>query len=504
MKILIVDDSSTFRKIARRELEQEGYEILEARDGREALEQITSHPVDLVTLDVEMPEMDGYETCKNLRSREFAHRLHRKVESILPVIFITARDTLEERAKGFHAGAADFITKPFLPGELLASVHKILKPGNRFQGMNALVVDDSLPTRMILSQILGKRGVTVHTAENGREGLEILGTRMNEIDIVITDFFMPEMDGEELCERIRTDLNQKEIPILVLSGLSEKSTIIDLFKAGATDYLIKPFVKEELLARIEVHLNIRLLHKELNGKILELKKLNQMKNDFLSICSHDLRSPLTSILGFTDLLIQSGMDDQERRICLETIQSSGQFLLSLINDLLDLQRFQSAAGDLEMEPLSLAEIAKKSLASLSPLAALKYLDVKLDNHLPPALKVSGNSNALNQGLNNLLSNAIKFTPRQGTIRISLEMQGKEKIGISVIDSGVGIPQEKLPNLFKGWTKASQAGTDGEKGTGLGLAITHQIVKSHGGTLEVTSREGKGSVFRIVLPVESLE
>jgi two-component system, sensor histidine kinase and response regulator len=502
MKILVVDDSSTFRKIACEELKKGGFEVLEAKDGLEALDVIRAMPVDMVTLDVEMPNLNGYETCKQLRSDEFSALIPTKDASVLPVIFITSNDTLQEREKGFHAGAGDFITKPFLPGELLSSINRILKPENRFKGLNALVVDDSSTTRHIVKQSLHKQGMTVFEAENGQEALDLLASKLNEIDIIITDFFMPVMDGKELCRQVRTQLNQKEIPILFLSTLSEQSYILELFKAGASDYLIKPFTQEELLARMQVHLNNRLLNKELTGKVLELKRLSQMKDKFLAICSHDLRSPLNSILGFTQLLMTSSLTDEEKNESLDIIQSSGNFLLSLIDDILDLGRLQSATDDLEMEPLSVLRVIETCIQSFNQMFSIKNIDSQIKSEISAEVKVDGNENALIRVFNNLLSNAIKFTPKAGSIEVWVELYGEKQVALSIIDSGIGIPQEKIPYLFDMFSKTSQSGTEGEKGTGLGLSITKQIVEKHQGKIEVVSEEGKGSTFKILLPTIS--
>lgn len=502
MKILVVDDSRTFRKIARKELETAGYEIVEAADCKEALEKIISTPVNLVTLDVEMPCFDGFETCKKLRSAEFSRLIPWKIESALPIIFVTADDTLEARSKGFNAGAADFITKPFLPGELLSSINRILKPENRYKGLGALVADDSKPIRIIVSQALREMGMTVIEAANGKEAFDIFRDRMKEIDLIVTDYYMPEMDGRELCRKIRADLNHKGVPILFLSALSEREGILELFKAGATDYLIKPFVKEEFLARVKVHLHVRLLNRELHRRVQTLKKLSKLQDDFLTICSHDLRAPLTNIQGFADILLEENLDKEQSDQFLNVIKSSAQFLLSLINDLLELKRIQSDTEDMEMQPLVLCDAARASVNALQYMASVKNIDLELVDHTPEGAKISGDANSLLRIANNLLSNAIKFTPKDGWIKLTIEPHNNREIALSVIDSGMGIPEEKIPHLFEKFSRASQSGTEGEKGTGLGLSIVKQLVTKHGGTIEVSSRVGQGSTFKALFPILS--
>jgi len=496
-KILVVDDSSTFRAIALNELKDDDLEVFEAVDGKHALQLLAVNEFDLVTLDVEMPVLNGYETFQKLRSKEFLENSPYK-DSAPPVIFVTGYDTMDERRKGFDFGAADFITKPFVKGELLESAKRFLYPRNRFKELTALVAEDSQPVRMLLTDILNAEGMKVIAAENGKIAFDVFREKINEIDIVLSDLDMPEMDGLELCKKIRFDLNHKGVPIFLLSASTDKNDILELFRSGGTDYLSKPFPKEELLARLNVHLNSLLLNRELNRKVDELKKLGKVRDEFLAVCSHDMRGPIGNIKNIA-LMIKDGLiTGEEVDAFISTIADSSDFLLALINDLLDMGKMD---GELELEKkeLNLAEIARKSIVSLKEIAASKKIDLRVEIKDDADLMVNGNSVALTRIINNMLTNAVKFTPEDGNIEVSLEPLGDRELQLKVADTGIGIPEDKIPVLFEKYTKSSRLGTGGKKGTGLGLSIVKKLIEKHGGTIRVESELEKGTTFKVVLP-----
>lgn len=266
MRILIVDDSPITRKIIKLELSRGGYDFLDAGDGEEALKLAIAEKPDLITLDVDMPKLDGYETCKKIRDIEMESAPTNVARKRIPIIFITANDSPEGREKGFQVGATDFITKPFARGDLLTITDRILKAKNYLAGTTALIVEDSAILRHVVADILTRQGVTVHEAVDGVAGLEAAKEMGHHLDMIITDYHMPGMNGEELCARIRNELKLWEIPVIILSGVEDKALIVRLFKAGATDFLIKPFAIEELLARINIHLKLSLLNRELTQK----------------------------------------------------------------------------------------------------------------------------------------------------------------------------------------------------------------------------------------------
>ncbi len=255
--VLIVDDSSTMRAIIAKELEEDGYTVLTAENGMEALvmiEWLDKKP-DLITLDIDMPVMNGFEVCERLleKPKKPGENLHVGI----PIIFVSAKDTLENRRHGFQLGVTVFVSKPFQPHDLVKIVNNILFPPELFAGMTVLVIDDSSSVRRVIQMILMRIGVTVLSASNGLEAIQIIENFPGTLDLILTDYMMPEMRGDEVCKLIRQKQKLDQVPILVVSAFNEKDLVLSFFKSGATDYLCKPFIEEELIARVEIHLRAR-------------------------------------------------------------------------------------------------------------------------------------------------------------------------------------------------------------------------------------------------------
>jgi len=498
MKILIVDDSSLIRRMIRQDLDTDKYEVFEAHDGLEAIKMVEEIQPDLITMDVDMPNMNGYEAVQKIRTeiKLYAEGDKRQV----PIIFVTANDTVEGRKKGFEVGATDFIVKPFTKGEVSTTIEKLLNNKSGLRGQTALIAEDSKIPRLLLERVLKSEGVNCILAVNGKEAFDLFKKNEADIDIVITDFMMPVMNGDELCRKIRTETENRLVPIIFLSAMSEKKSILHIFKAGASDYIIKPFVKEELISRIKVHLESRILNRKLIGQVHELKRLGKLQDDFLAITSHDLRSPLTGILGFTELLLEDQELNDKHKEYLKNVMDSGAFLLDLINDILDLGRVQSENHDVVKSTLSVEEIINSTTNTIRHMATPKGINLEVENRCKKQPFILGEKGSLIRIFNNLLSNAIKFTPKNGSVKQRIEQEDENSVTISVIDSGIGISEDKIPLLFDRFSKISRLGTAGEKSTGLGMSITKELIDSHEGTIDVTSEVGRGSCFKVTFPL----
>jgi two-component system NtrC family sensor kinase len=230
--------------------------------------------------------------------------------------------------------------------------------------------------------------------------------------------------------------------------------------------------------------------------ITYLKELDRMKSEFVSTVSHDLRSPLTSIKGFADLLPTVGPLTEQQTYFLVKIQGSVETVNQMISDLLDLGRIEAEVR-MDMTPCNVAEIIEKAVAGQRDHAELKKLtlDVQVVPDLPPVL---GNALRLGQALSNLISNAVKYTPEGGHITVSVSLESSQ-VAITIEDDGIGIPQDDLPHVFDKFYRVDAPETEGIVGSGLGLSIVKTIIEKHQGRVWVCSEVGKGSVFTVVLP-----
>lgn len=241
---------------------------------------------------------------------------------------------------------------------------------------------------------------------------------------------------------------------------------------------------------------------ELRKSTENLVKLNETKDRFISIISHDLRTPFSSILGFTDLLSNDeDLTDEERKQYVKYIQDSSRSMLALVNSLLDWTRLQTGRIKFEPQKLSAAAIVESSVKSLSGAAIQKKIEITAS--VPESLSIFADKNLIMQVFNNLISNAIKFTPPGGNIWITAAHSETHRFVVfSVKDNGVGIKEENISKLFSVDTKFTSEGTSGEKGSGLGLSLVSEIIEKHGGKIWVESKYGEGSDFRFVLPIAS--
>jgi len=274
MRLLIVDDKRFIRTLIVEEVKKLNCEIAEAENGAQALKMVLEFKPDIIILDVKISDMSGFEVCSIIRKNE----LNDASEQRIPIIFISADDRLEIRNKAFEAGGTEYITKPFIRGEILSAIKRIRVQGNELQDLTALVVDDNKGCRLLVTKVLEKKGANVIEAENGVDALAILTEDKNrKIDLVVLDYEMPHMDGVQVCKKIRQKLGRKNLPVLFLTALSDRNSIVHLFKAGATDYLRKPFLQEELFARLTVHLRKKLLQKDLT-RMVQALKVHHAKN----------------------------------------------------------------------------------------------------------------------------------------------------------------------------------------------------------------------------------
>lgn len=339
MKILIVDDSKVSRMAIRKELEAGGNEIFEAVTGVDALEQIPIIKPHLITMDVHMPGLNGFETTARIRENSEKDPEKWPGHDQLPIVFITTDDTVEGRIRGFQSGATDFLTKPFSKGSLKSLVNHLLNPDLVYEGMTALLVEESPVMRKITSGILRLLGMEVITTGNGAEAFEIIKERRERLHLVCSGYHIPGMNGDELCVKTRTMLGLKDLPFIIMSSLEDEESILNVFRSGATDFIPKPFVKEIFLARINMHLEKQIANGEQRKRLEAMERFSFYQEALSRFTSEEFNSPLAEILSCADKVRSNGADADECVELAKNIRQSSQQMMALVNEMAMLNRF---------------------------------------------------------------------------------------------------------------------------------------------------------------------
>jgi signal transduction histidine kinase len=362
--------------------------------------------------------------------------------------------------------------------------------------MNILIADDDAAARKMVSQYLKKKGYNVFEASNGIETFTSI--LEHPINIAIIDWVLPGMDGIDVCRKIREKQKGNYVFIIMLTAKEEKQDLIEGFDAGVDEFIMKPVNLQELLARIKVGTRIVRLERKLIEKQRELTGNNEMKNKFIGIVAHDLRNPIISIRGFSELLIKDGNNfNEEQNEFLGIIHTTSRNMLAMINDLLDISRIESGNMQLTQKNGSLNKLILERIQLIQLQADKKHISIHKELSRIP--DVVFDEHRMGQAIDNLITNAIKFAPIGSSVYLTLKQDG-ELVKFSVTDEGPGIPREEQHLLFSEFHRLSIRPTGGETSTGLGLAIAKKIIEAHNGMIEFETQEGMGSTFSLVLPV----
>jgi len=387
-----------------------------------------------------------------------------------------------------------------------------------------LVVDDEPDLELLIHQKFRREmragELSFSYAANGLEALAAVG-RDPDIELVLSDINMPEMDGLALLGRLRT--LRPSLQTIVISAYGDMENIRAAMNRGAFDFLTKPIDFEDLkitvrktlsyigelkkLARAEKEkrdAEKRALEEEQKARkaqqqmIAHLHKMDQLKDQFLANTSHELRTPISGIIGIAESLMSNGKNmDEAARVSLAMVVDSGRRLTSLVDDILDFSKMESGDLNMDIKPLNLSQAIQSVLALCYPLVEGRpvTLECKITDQLPTIL---ADPNRLQQILFNLLGNAIKFT-KTGSISISAQTLEKE-VEVTVSDTGIGIPEDRLDEIFSSFRQLENSATRIHGGVGLGLAITRKLVEMNGGLITVDSVLEKGSHFHFTLPI----
>jgi len=482
-KILVIDDEMVIREGCTRVLQKEGHEVETADNGELGLEKMSKAPADVVLLDLMMPGIDGFEVLENIRARW--------PETF--VIIITGFATVEKAVQAMKNGAFDFLAKPFNPDYLRIVVSRALGQKKLTDEAEQLRVEKQLGLAAIMTERSRLRTI-INCMESGvlvvdRDQTVLLHNpnliRMLEIQ---TD----PMIGKPLTDGV-TNL---ELCNMVQEVCIDGKTVSKEFAYGeiGQGYLrahCAPVQREDgkVLGSVTVFEDLS-----------ALKKVDQLKNDFVAMVSHELRAPLASVEQMAYVL-QGGLAGdvgEKGQHLIERILVRTKELLQLVRNLLDLSRIETGMLVQNMDPVDIPELIEGVIEMVRPQAEAKNQTLTFNADEACECTIGDHDNLLGV-FNNIISNAVKYTPENGNIDIRIKSDGSF-IKVDVKDSGVGIPSEDLSRVFDKFYRV-KGKTRGITGSGLGLSVAKSIVEAHRGTVQVQSEENVGSQFSVALPVQ---
>jgi signal transduction histidine kinase len=359
-----------------------------------------------------------------------------------------------------------------------------------------LNVNDRDVSRYVNEQMLERAGFAVVSVENGMAALERV---KDNIDLVLLDIRLPDVDGYEICRRIKADRDTANVAVLLSSATfvttSNKVTGLD---SGADGYLAQPFEQTELLATIRSLLRTRAAERRASALANELRHAITVRDEFLAMLGHELRNPIGAITTALHLVRENHSEVALAKY-LPILDRQVKSLTHLVDDLLDVARVTQGKITLNRQVVDLREVLDRCRESIGAevLGASHAVSIEIEG---PSTFVDGDPVRLEQIVTNLVTNAVKYTPRGGHVRISLSHDGASAI-LVVRDTGIGMDEKTLARVFDVFAQGKQGLDRSRGGLGLGLTVVRRLVELHRGTIRAESDgEGKGSTFTLTLPL----
>ncbi|WP_420402017.1 hybrid sensor histidine kinase/response regulator [Flagellimonas sp.] len=363
-----------------------------------------------------------------------------------------------------------------------------------------LAVDDEQLNLELLRFILERYNFEFEGTSDDDYFFELLETR--KPDLILLDVIMPRIEGFELCEKVKEFETYRDIPIIFLTGKVNVKDKIKGFEVGGVDYVTKPFNEQELVARIQTHVELVRAKNQIEKQAKNLQQSNDLKDRMFSIIGHDLRSPLSAAKLKMDFIMRGIIDPKADNFLDETVYDLLKTMdeaLNLLQNLLGWAKSESDQIQMIPEKLDLNDLGEQTFRLLKLGSDHKHIEMQ--NNIPAETFAFADNNMIKTVLRNIVSNAIKFTPVDGLIKLNGKTS-KDNIVIEIVDNGNGIPKEDIKKILNPNEHFSKLGTEKEPGTGLGLILCQNFVQKNGGALKIKSEVGKGSTFYFDLPIYS--
>ena len=507
VNILLVDDQPNNLLALESILSETGENLVTAQSGTEALRQLLHHDFAVVLLDVQMPDLDGFETANLIRERDRSRDT--------PIIFLTALSRSESHVfRGYELGAVDYIFKPFHPDILRSKVNvfvELFRKREAFKQQAHELARISKQNELILKAAAeGVFGVGLEGATTfvNPAAARMLGHQQSEIiGKEIHTLVHPVFSGVRTC-----DLEVCRLYAVVHGEPSYEEIEDTFFRADGTSFPVEfsasPMrdVEGDLLGSVITFRDVTerraAAHAaEAERRYREAEAQNRAKDNFLATLSHELRTPMTSILGWVQFLRSGHFDQSELDEALQTIESSARLQARLIDDMLDVSRIILGKFQVELNPTRISDIVEAALTTARPMAAENGVQLTWELNSRETI-VDADASRIQQVVQNLLSNAIKFTPEGKHVDLKLKRED-ETVQVVVTDEGEGIDPAFLPFVFDRLRQAE--GSNKRSGLGLGLAIARHIVELHHGEISAASDgPGRGARITVTLPVRAAD
>ncbi len=355
-----------------------------------------------------------------------------------------------------------------------------------------LVVDDDERNRLLIRAYLQDVARIVEAA-SGPEALQLLDE--NPVDLLLVDVMMPGMSGYALCREVRERTSGNVLlPVLMLTALTAQESRNAGLEAGADDYLQKPVNRHELRLRVAAFLKLREQDRLIRLQVEELRQLDALKDDLVSLMVHDLRNPLAAILAELDVLRREIPDEQLKEGALSA-HSAATRLREIVDDILQVRLLEEGKLSLSLQSCPISDIVEEAVAGVEPVAAEKGVSVAMALNGGPPLPVD--RKLVRRAVENILANAIKHSPRRASVEV-LTRTADGGVEVAVADRGPGIPDALRSKLFEKFGSVEMRG-EARRGYGLGLYLVRLVAAAHGGRTVAQDREGGGSVFGLWLP-----
>ncbi len=521
-RILVVDDEPRIVELCKRVLNTAGFETKGVLDGKEAIELAKEETFDLILVDINMPGISGLDVVEYIR----------KIDPEIAAVIITGHGNINTAIDSLKSGAQGFVMKPFSLNELVTSVEEAIQKNNlvkentRLKALLPLfqiskVLVDSTERGELFELILkiaqretgaDRASLRLFNEQTGKWetkaainpiGDGIVGEEEEIFDWIVKNVepLLITIEQDSRFREIISKLGMSSAVYLPLAVRGKTIEVLNLSKSkderpfSKSDLRLLSILGEQAAVAIE---NVRLFS-QIQGDMEKLRKLDDLRSEFLNLAGHELLTPLTSILAYTEMIKDErvGELNSKQLEFMETIYQSSQRLMKIVKDLLDMSELEMGQMILDINAEAIDYSIKEAIKEVMPDAELKSLS--LSSHISEGLPmVKVDAKRVRQIFHNLLNNAIKFTPPEGKITVRAELDG-DKVLVSISDTGPGIAEEVREKIFKEFSLGENHLRRQQGGVGLGLTIAKRLVQLHGGEVWVDSEPGEGSTFYFTLP-----